>query len=128
MLIQDSQIIKYSSIFIYIKQRNKIFKGYWIWDNRLSNLKNKLIVELLYNHGTNRIIYDFILMINKTFTLNGFKLILKKLNDYFNKSDSGYSYYLYCNAMGAINEVKRHNGDIFIDYYKTIEEDCLMDK
>lgn len=119
--------ISYSSIFIYIKKNNGALKGYWIWDVRLSKLKIKLAVELLYHHKTVPQIYKFITLINRCFTLYQLRKILNKINEYCFKENNGFEYKLYCNAEDAVKEVKKHNGNVFVDYDKTIEEDCLTE-
>lgn len=125
---QKESTISYSSSLIYIKQKSKIFKGYWIWSDRISELKNKLAVELIYNHKPIPEIYKFISIIMDSFTLDQLKKILKAINQYCYDIDNGYEYYLYCNVNDAIQEVIKHNGDIFVDYNKTIKEDCLVEK
>ena len=50
MLETNELKINYFTYLIYIKQKSDIFKGYLIWDNKFLNLKNKLAVQLLYNH------------------------------------------------------------------------------
>lgn len=124
---KKSKTINYSSIFIYIKRNDDIFKGYWIWDERLSKLKIKFAVELLYNHKMVPQIYEFISLINRCFTLDQLGKVIKKINKYCLKENNGFEYKLYCNADDAIKEVRKHNGDVFIDYNKTIEEDCLTE-
>lgn len=125
---KQNKTINYSSAFIYIKKNHDIFKGYWIWDERLSKLKIKFAAELLYHHKTIPQIYEFIYLINRCFTMYQLDKIIKKINEYCFKENNGFEYKLYCNAEDAIKEVKKHNGDVFIDYNKTIEEDCLTEQ
>ena len=119
--------INYSNVFIYIKKNDRIFRGYWIWDERLSALKIKLATELLYHHKTVPQIYKFISLLNKCFTLHQLRKTLNEINEYCFRENNGFEYKLYCNADEAIKEIKKHNGDIFVDYNKTIEEDCLTE-
>lgn len=128
MLETNELKINYFTYLIYIKQKSDIFKGYWIWDNKFLNLKNKLAVQLLYNHRPCLEVYKFISMIKNSFTLKQLDNVLSLINKYSVYMNSEYEYFLFCNAEDAIKEVNKHKGDIYFDYDKTIQEDCLQEK
>ena len=108
--------------FICKEKLNGISEVYWFWTNDRFDLCTYLILDICNNFSIKALdnINDC-LKSRKEYTFEDLILIV---NQYYKENSIDYCYNVFRGPDIALDIVKSHGGNIYINYERTFKEDC----